>query len=88
MQWLQTDFSLIRWELDSLSIPSPICATHSAGSVFSTVRFAAFAAEWSNSNRDRPCAGTNVVYKKFPFHPVLDHFDAQYSFSAEDMVRP
>jgi len=35
--------------------------------------------------RQRFFHGTNVVYKKFPFHPILDHWDAQYSFSAEDM---
>jgi endoglycosylceramidase len=29
--------------------------------------------------------GLNVVYKKHPYYPILDHFDYKLSFSAEDM---
>ncbi|KAL0487854.1 endoglycoceramidase EGCSE [Acrasis kona] len=29
--------------------------------------------------------GYNVVYKRFPFYPILDHFDSNLSFSREDM---
>jgi endoglycosylceramidase len=29
--------------------------------------------------------GMNVIYKRFPYYPILDHFDPQYSFSAKDM---
>lgn len=36
--------------------------------------------------RQRLFHGTNIVYKRFPFHPRRDVFDAQTSFVAEDMA--
>eukprot|EP00730_Choanoeca_flexa_P012819 TRINITY_DN4651_c0_g1_i2.p1 TRINITY_DN4651_c0_g1~~TRINITY_DN4651_c0_g1_i2.p1 ORF type:complete len:490 (+),score=60.13 TRINITY_DN4651_c0_g1_i2:23-1471(+) len=36
-------------------------------------------------NRTRIFHGTNVVYKAAPYIPVIDHFDHQYSFSAQDV---
>ena len=36
-------------------------------------------------SRTRIFHGTNVVYKAAPFVPILDHFDAQYSFSPRDI---
>ena len=35
--------------------------------------------------RERIFHGVNVVYKKAPYHPILDHFDPQLSLCAEDM---
>ena len=29
--------------------------------------------------------GTNVVYKRAPFYPKTDSFDAQFSYADEDM---
>ena len=29
--------------------------------------------------------GVNVVMKTFPFYPILDHFDSNYSLTEQDM---
>ncbi|KAI9206222.1 glycoside hydrolase superfamily [Polychytrium aggregatum] len=35
--------------------------------------------------RQRLFRGINVVYKAFPFHPILDKWDPQFSFTREDV---
>eukprot|EP00043_Microstomoeca_roanoka_P029723 m.22911 g.22911 ORF g.22911 m.22911 type:complete len:494 (-) comp9393_c0_seq2:215-1696(-) len=37
------------------------------------------------SGRERIFHGTNVVYKAYPYVPIIDHFDYQYSFSQDDV---
>lgn len=38
-----------------------------------------------NTNRECFFHGVNVVYKSPPYLPIMDHFDANLSFSKEDM---